>query len=238
MFVFDAHLDLSLNAIEYNRDLRRSARDIRESEAGMTDLKGRGRGTVAFPDMREAGIGLCVATQLAGCMKPAGPVGSWNSPEQAHAMTQAQLAWYRAMEDVGELRQVRDWPEVEAHLQAWHADPDHAPIGYILSLEGADSLRTLADLERSHGSKVFGRWGPPTTAKVAMPLVTIKTVHSPSKVENSCGRWTGWVSFSTPPTSATKPFGKPLIFFKVPSGRATTIVGLLSMTRASSPTIK
>jgi membrane dipeptidase len=149
MFVFDAHLDLSLNAIEYNRDLRLSARDIRESEAGMTDLKGRGRGTVAFPDMREAGIGLCVATQLAGCMKPAGPVGSWNSPEQAHAMTQAQLAWYRAMEDVGELRQVRDWPEVEAHLEAWHADPAHAPIGYMLSLEGSDSLRTLADLERS-----------------------------------------------------------------------------------------
>ena len=50
-------------------------------------------------------------------MKPAGPVGSWNSPEQAHAMTQAQLAWYRAMEDAGELRQVRDWPEVEAHCK-------------------------------------------------------------------------------------------------------------------------
>ena len=150
MFVFDAHLDLSLNAIEFNRDLRRNARDIRKSEEGMTDLKGRGRGTVAFPDMREVGIGLCVATQLAGCMKPAGPVGSWNSPEQAHAMTQAQLAWYRAMEDAGELRQVRDWSEVEAHLKAWSADPSHAPIGYILSLEGADSLRTLTDLERSH----------------------------------------------------------------------------------------
>ncbi len=150
MLVFDAHLDLSLNAIEYNRDLRRSVREIRSDEAGMTDLKGRGRGTVAFPEMREAGIGLCVATQLAGCMKPPAPVGSWNSPAEARAMTQRQLAWYQAMEAEGELRQVRTWKEVEQQLEAWHADSENAPIGYILSLEGADSLRTLADLETSH----------------------------------------------------------------------------------------
>ena len=150
MFTFDAHLDLSLNAIEYNRDLRRSVREIRKEEVGMTDLKGRGNGTVAFPEMRDAGIGLCVATQLAGCMKPGLSIASWNSPAQARAMTQGQLAWYRAMEDEGELIQVRSWPEIESHLETWHADPDSTPIGYILSLEGADSLRTLADLETSH----------------------------------------------------------------------------------------
>ena len=52
MFTFDAHLDLSLNAIEYNRDLRLGLGKIREAEAGMTDLKGRGNGTVSFPEMR------------------------------------------------------------------------------------------------------------------------------------------------------------------------------------------
>ncbi len=116
----------------------------------MTDLKGRGRGTVSLPAMRKAGVGICVATQLAGCMKPAGPVGSWNSPEQAWAMTQAQLAWYQAMEDVGELRQIRTWPQLQTHLQQWDSDPETTPIGYILSLEGADSLRNLSDLVRAH----------------------------------------------------------------------------------------
>ena len=150
MLTFDAHLDLSLNALEYNRDLRRPVAEIRADEAGMTDLKGRGSGTVAFPEMREAGIGICVATQLAGCMKPAAPVGAWNSPAQARAMTQGQLAWYQAMEDDGHLRQLRTWPEVESHLGAWRADPDATPIGYLLSLEGADSLRSLDDLETSY----------------------------------------------------------------------------------------
>ena len=93
MLIFDAHLDLSLNAIEYNRDLRLSVAEIRALETRDHHLNGWGTGTVAFPEMRAAGIGLCVATQLAGCMKPAAAGGGWNSPHQAWAMTQAQLAW-------------------------------------------------------------------------------------------------------------------------------------------------
>ena len=36
MLIFDVHLDLSLNAIEWNRDLRLPASRLREIEAGMT----------------------------------------------------------------------------------------------------------------------------------------------------------------------------------------------------------
>jgi len=151
MLIFDAHLDLSLNAIEYNRDLRKSIGEIRALEKGMDDLWGRGNGTVTLPEMRRAGIGLCVATQIAGCMKPPAPVGAWDTPPQAWAMTRAQLAWYEAMEEEGQLRQVRNWSQLEAHLEDWNADPENCPIGYILSLEGADSIRTLADLETSYG---------------------------------------------------------------------------------------
>jgi membrane dipeptidase len=150
MLVFDAHLDLSLNALEYNRDLRCNLEQIRRDETGLTDLGGRGHGTVTFGKMRRAGIGICVATLLAGCMKPAAPVGAWNSPAQAWAMTRGQLAWYRAMEDDGQLRQIRSLTELQTQLQQWNADPLSAPIGYILSLEGADSLRDLSDLERNH----------------------------------------------------------------------------------------
>jgi membrane dipeptidase len=149
MFIFDAHLDLSLNALEYNRDLRMTVDEIRADEADQSDLWGRAHGTVTLPEMRKTGIGLCVATQIAGCMKPAAPVGAWNSPPQARAMTQAQLAWYRYMEEAGEMRQVRTWAEIQAHLKEWDADPENCPIGYLLSLEGADSIRELSDLELS-----------------------------------------------------------------------------------------
>ncbi|HBE71654.1 MAG TPA: peptidase M19 [Planctomycetaceae bacterium] len=150
MLIFDAHLDLSLNALEYNRDLRRSIHEINAEEAGLEDLAGRGHATVAFPEMRRANVGVCVATLLAGCMKSAAPVGAWNSPAQAWAMTQGQLAWYQAMEDANQLRQIRTAQQLQAHLNAWEEDPGSCPIGYILSLEGADSIRTIGDLEQAH----------------------------------------------------------------------------------------
>ena len=151
MLIFDAHLDLSLNALEYNRDLRLPLADLRKVEAGLTDLQGRSQGTVCFPEMRKAGIGLCVATQIGGCMQPPGPVASWASPAQAWAMTQGQLAWYRAMEEVGELSMIRTTGALDQHLEDWAEDAENTPIGYVLSLEGSDSIRTLADLETAYG---------------------------------------------------------------------------------------
>jgi membrane dipeptidase len=71
-------------------------------------------------------------------------------------MTQAQLAWYRGMEEAGEMTPIRNLAELDAHLLTW-ADPKpeasnaKLPVGYILSLEGADSLVTLAHLERAWG---------------------------------------------------------------------------------------
>ena len=52
MFILDAHLDLSLNALQYNRDLRLSVDEIRSAETGMSDLGGRGRGTAQLPVRR------------------------------------------------------------------------------------------------------------------------------------------------------------------------------------------
>lgn len=147
--ILDAHLDLAMNALEWNRDLRASLESIRREEAGRTDLKGRGNGVVSFPEMRRGNVGLCVATQIAGCMKPRGPVISWNSPEQAWAQTQGQLAWYRIMEEQGQLRQICKAEMLEAHCREWLEDPEHTPIGYVLSLEGADSLVNLSYLERA-----------------------------------------------------------------------------------------
>ena len=70
MFAFDAHLDLSMNAMEWNRDLRMPVQAIRQSEEGLTDKPDRARGTVAFPQLREGNIGLVVATQIGRYVSP------------------------------------------------------------------------------------------------------------------------------------------------------------------------
>jgi membrane dipeptidase len=147
MLVADLHLDLAMNALEWNRDLVQPVVTLRRREAGQGDKPDRGRGTVSFPEMRRGGVGLCVATQIARVEREAwSPVFGWRSPAQAWAMTQAQLAWYRAMEEAGELVQIRDRAGLDRHLAAWDGT---GPIGYVLSLEGADSLLSPAHLERA-----------------------------------------------------------------------------------------
>lgn len=167
--IFDAHLDLAMNAIEWNRDLTRPVAEIRAGEAHRVDKPDRGRGTVSLPELRRGGIGLCVATQIARVEHDAwSPVPGWKSPAQAWAMTQAQLAWYRAMEEAGELVPIRDLAGMEAQLSAGESTASTSdqprPIGYLLSLEGADSIVTLGHLERAwnYGLRAVGpaHYGP------------------------------------------------------------------------------
>jgi membrane dipeptidase len=166
--IFDAHLDLAMNALEWNRNLRWTVEEIRESERGMSDKPDRGNNTVSFDAMRRGNIGLCVATQIARYVKKGSKLPGWNSPEQAWAQTQGQLSWYREMERVGQLKQITDLSELKRHLNQWEDDVENQPIGYILSLEGADSIVSMEHLEMAYenGLRAIGpaHYGPGTYA--------------------------------------------------------------------------
>jgi membrane dipeptidase len=182
--ILDAHLDLSMNAMEWNRDLRRPVHEIRETERGLSDKPDRCNGTVSFPAMRAGSVGICVATQIARYVRPGNELPGWHSPEQAWAQSQGQLAWYRAMEEQGELRRITDRAGLEAQVALWSQAPatgvgasgahdrgtrggagdDRPPIGYVLSLEGADSILSMRHLERAweYGLRAIGpaHYGP------------------------------------------------------------------------------
>ncbi|MEC3966545.1 dipeptidase [Flagellimonas halotolerans] len=164
MFIFDAHLDLAMNALEWNRDLTLPVSEIREREEGMSDKPDRAKNTVSLPDMRKGNIGLCMATQIARYVKKGSPIPGWNSQYQAWAQTQGQLAWYKTMEEAGEMVQIKDKEGLEKHLKLWSSDEPKKPIGYILSLEGADSILDLSYLEKSceSGLRAIGpaHYGP------------------------------------------------------------------------------
>jgi len=167
MFTIDAHLDLSMNAMEWNRDLRRPVMEIRKREEGLNDKPDRAKGTVSLPALREGNIGLVVATQIARFVAPDNPLPGWHSPEQAWAQTQAQLAWYKAMETAGEMVMIKDNAALQNHIALWAGDDgdnSKKPVGYILSLEGADSIVTLEHLETAYnyGLRAVGpaHYGP------------------------------------------------------------------------------
>ena len=166
MFTIDAHLDLSMNALEWNRDLRQPIAAINRREAGLTDKPDRAKGVCSLPELRKGNIGLVVATQIGRYVAPDNPLPGWHSPQQAWAQTQGQVAWYKAMEDEGEMVQITNLAGLENHLSLWNngESGENKPVGFILSLEGADSFVTIGHLERAYqyGLRAVGpaHYGP------------------------------------------------------------------------------
>jgi membrane dipeptidase len=132
----------------------------------MCDKPDRSHAIVSFDELRKGNIGLVVATQIGRYVAPDNPLPGWHSPEQAWAQTQGQLAWYKAMEADGQMTMIRTKEELDAHLALWaDSKPNiQKPIGYVLSIEGADSLVTVEHLEQAwhYGLRTVGpaHYGP------------------------------------------------------------------------------
>jgi membrane dipeptidase len=141
MLLFDAHLDLAWNALDWNRDLQLPLAEVRRQEEGLAG-KGRGRGTVTFPEMRRGGVGLCIATLLPRLLRDTmPPIQRFRSMTAAYAAARGQLAYYRALAREGYLRWITDRAGLDEHVRAWSGvEEPKAPIGFILSMEGADSV--------------------------------------------------------------------------------------------------
>ena len=168
MLIIDAHLDLSWNALQGNRDLLRSAYTIRTQEVS-TPGKGRAQGTVAFPDMRQGRLAVSVVTLFARSTGRPAPHADYASPAQSYGVAQGQLAYYRALEHEGHIRMIADRANLDSHITDWEAweetgSDDTPPLGFVISMEGADPILKPDQLEEwvGGGLRLLGltHYGP------------------------------------------------------------------------------
>jgi membrane dipeptidase len=165
MLIIDAHLDLSWNALQWNRDLTRSVYTIRTQE-NTTPGKGRGLGTVAFPEMRQGRVALCVATVLARSTGQPAPHIDFATPAQSYGIARGQLAYYRGLERQGLVRVVADLATLDQHMAEWQqwereqgtgdrgqgTKSSSPPLGFVISMEGADPILAPDQLEEWWGA--------------------------------------------------------------------------------------
>ena len=184
MLIVDSHLDLAYNAIEFNRDLRQTVHSIRQGEADMTG-KGRGSGTVSLPALRDGNIGLCFATTHCRVESQEGKFPGVRTQDIAYAKAQGEVAYYQALQQQGLLRQVGDIESLDAHLRDWNERPQEAPIGFVLSMEGADpvlspeqlpqwweqGLRTISLVHYGVSTYAHGTQAPGGLLPAARPLL-------------------------------------------------------------------
>jgi len=165
MLIFDAHLDLGLNAIDWNRDLRMAVSEIRAQERslGMTD-PGRCTNTLSMPELKRAEVGVGVATVLARIEQPINHPFGYTTPEACHAVAHAHLAYYRGMQRSGWMRMIRTKSDLARHVADLRTDPAGTPFGYILSMECADPVLDPDDIFawHEHGLRAIGitHYGP------------------------------------------------------------------------------
>ncbi len=164
MLIIDAHIDLSWNALQWNRDLLQSVYTIRAQEQALAG-KGRGQNTVAFPEMKKGKVFLSFVTMLARSTGKAVDYIDYRSTAQAYAVAQGQLAYYRALEQQGHVRIIEDKDALEFHLKDWQQeDTANLPLGFVLSMEGADPILEPEQLELwyKQGLRLLGptHYGP------------------------------------------------------------------------------
>jgi len=169
----DAHLDLAWNALDWNRDLSLPVEAIRRREKDLgVQGKGRGVSTVSLPALRQGGFGLVVATLLARLHRSDLVPGlqRYESMPGAHGAARGQLAWYEAMCRRGAMRMICYQHQLATHEGLWAGPggPEREPIGFILSMEGADPVLfpDEVDLWWGLGLRVIGpaHYGPSTYA--------------------------------------------------------------------------
>ena len=145
MFIFDAHLDMAWNALEWNRDLMLPVSKIREFEQHFDKII-PGPCTVSWDELRRGRVGLMIVTLLPRYHRKDKPLTFPQSRETAYAMSQGQLAYYRAMVAKGVLREIPDKAALDKHVAEWKALPPGVPefgkppLGYILSMEGSPPI--------------------------------------------------------------------------------------------------
>jgi len=188
VLIFDSHLDLAMNAVDWNRDLRMSIAEIRAQEIthALTD-KGRCTGTVSFPELKRGQIGLGVATLIARQERAINHPLGFTTVEACYASAMSHLYYYRAMEKAGWMKQILNKKQLQQHVADWKKDPDGTPYGYIISMECADAvidpdnIREFYDLGlRAIGITHYGpnRYGGGTQCEVGLAIEALPLLRN------------------------------------------------------------
>jgi membrane dipeptidase len=132
MLIVDAHLDLAYNAGR-GRDVRRPASE--------QQTIGDEIATVGLPDLRAGNVSLICATIFCLPARAAAPGDgrAYHDAESARRQAMAQLDWYRHCIDQRLIRFVRNADELPR-------ENDDRPQAAILLMEGADPIRSAADI--------------------------------------------------------------------------------------------
>ncbi len=164
--IVDAHEDIAYNILNFGRDYTRAAAETRrlEKESGSMGARHNGETLLGWPDYQRGRVAVIFGTLFVTPIRR--KTGEWEKQfyadtEQAHRLYQAQLdAYHRLADDnPGKYRLIGSRSDLEGLLAHWgDAGFEDHPVGLVPLMEGAEGVRSPAELEQwwNWGVRIIG----------------------------------------------------------------------------------
>lgn len=168
-FIIDAHEDLAYNILNFGRDYRRAAEEIRQSETNTSipEYAG-GQALVGWPDYQRGQVAVVFGTLFISPKRYSDDTWekqSYATPQEARKLHAAQIDAYERLceNNPDKFRLVRTRAALESVLKPWQdapaAYPDVThPVGIVMLMEGAEGVAAPANLEEwwERGVRLIG----------------------------------------------------------------------------------
>jgi membrane dipeptidase len=154
--IVDSHNDLAWNMLSFGRDYTRSALDTRQLEAGSSAVDQNGDCLLGWPEYQRGRVAVVFATLFAAPLRQRthpSETQVYETPAQARRLYRDQLAAYQRLTDShpDKFRLVSSAPDLKQVLDHWNGPgQDDHPVGLIVTMEGADCIRSFDELPEWH----------------------------------------------------------------------------------------
>lgn len=163
-FFIDAHEDIAWNWFEAQRDPLEDIATARQREAGSHIEAALGKRMTALPQWLAGRVAVVFATIYVMPKRVARRARhTYETPEEAHRRGRMQLAFYQSLAArTPQVRLIESTNDLHAVLHTWRTPNALRRVGLLVSLEGADAIRTPEEVADwySRGLRAIGlAWG-------------------------------------------------------------------------------
>jgi membrane dipeptidase len=166
--IIDGHEDLAYNMMNFRRDYRRSAAEIRQIEQGTNVPEHNGQALIGWPDYQRAQVAVVFGTLFVAPRRYT--LGSWDTQvfadsTEARPLLRAQLDSYRRLGENAPdfFRLVTNRSDLKAVLKPWDQTPAAFPqithpVGLVMLMEGAEAIGDPGEVEEwwQAGLRIIG----------------------------------------------------------------------------------
>ena len=144
MLIIDGDYPMAHRALNMQLDLTLPIEQVRSAEPWHIRIGGwpEVETMASLPEMRRGRIAASLVKIVSCVLRPGHEHGDVKADIHSYASGQAQLAYYRILDAMGETRLLKYRGDFSEHMRQWSeaTNYDDLPVGMVLGMEGADPI--------------------------------------------------------------------------------------------------